>query len=254
MLNNTDRENILAALVGDEPMLGMGHNLPPTEADVARERVEGLVSAANRWARERPEITDAETAARANDFLEQLAAEAKKLELQRRAEKRPHEDAAKAVDARYRPLADMVGACKLVVTALHSAWLRREQDRLAIERRRKEAEAREAQRLADEAARKAAAAASVSDLIAASEAERAAKEASAAAAAVPERAQTRGQLSGRARSLKTTWHARVVDPYAAIRHYRDRAEVRELVERLANADARAGVRAIPGCAVYSTQE
>ncbi len=236
-----------------DPSVGIGHN-QPSQADLHRDRVDALVDTANRWAAERPLITDAETAAKCTDFLNQLAAETKKLDEARKVEKAPHLAAAKAVDDAWHPLLDAVEACKRLLRPLHTAWLKREQARLDAERRKAQEAAAKAQREAEEAARKAAEPKSVRDIISASEAERRASEAAEAALAVPARAQARGALGGRAHSLRTTWRAHVVDLVAAVRHYRDRAEVRELIERLANADARAGVRSIPGCAVYSTEE
>lgn len=242
-------------LVDDAPSLG--HNLP-SDADIARDRVEALVANANRWLTERPQIVGEEMAAKCVDFLQQLAAEAKSIEAQRKREKQPHLEAAAEVDRRWRPLAEMLDACIRLLKPRHSDWLLREQQRLETERRYKAEAAEKARREAEEAARKATAPQSVRDIINASQAERAAQEAAAAVAAVPERAQTRGSISGRARSLRTTWHARVDDLVDALSHYIDRPEIRETVERLANADARsmgkAGIGKIPGVTIYSMQE
>ncbi len=229
--------------------VGIGHN-QPSGADLERDRVEALVGGANRCAAEHPLITDSETAAKITDFLNQLAAWTKKLNEARKSEKAPHLAAAKRVDDAWHPLIDAVEACKRLLRPLHTAWLKREQARLDTERRQKQEAARKATTEAQEAILKAEEAKSVRDIVAASEAERRATEAAQAAAAVPERAQARGQLGGRAHSLRTTWRAHVVEFSLTLHHYRKRQEVYELIERLANADARAGVRAIPGCYVF----
>lgn len=240
-----------------ETIAGIGHN-QPMATDLARERVEALCEAANRCAAECAEIADAQTAARVSDFLDQLSAEARKIEAERKAEKQSHIDAAAEVDRRWRPLGAAIEACLTLLHPRHSAWLRREQQRLETERRIKVQAAENARREAEAAARKAAAPQSVRDIVEASEAERRAATATAAAAAVPERAQSRGAVSGRVRSLRTTWHARVDDPVEATIHYLDHpgflAELREVLARRANADARGGAREIPGCTVYPTQE
>jgi len=232
---------------------GIGDNQPPHDADLARERVEALVATAERWTAEWPEIADAETAGRCTDFIDQLAAEGKKLDAQWRAEKAPILDAERAIARRWEPLVDMIKVCRLLLISRRAAWLKSEGERLAAERALKAAAAKDAAAKATEAAQRAADRHSVQAMTDASWAARAAQEAAAAAAAVPDRARTRGQITGRVASLRRTWRASVVDWVAAMRHYRDRAEVRSLIERLANADARAGIREIPGCVCYQEE-
>src|SRR5262249_30032651 len=109
--------------------LGIGGNQAP-EHEIARERVDTLIAAAERWAKERPELLEAETAARATDFIEQLSAETRKIEAARKAEKAPLNEAAKAVDRRWNPLVITLDACKALMTARRSSWLKREDARL----------------------------------------------------------------------------------------------------------------------------
>jgi hypothetical protein len=67
------------------------------------------------------------------------------------------------------------------------------------------------------------------------------------------RSAVRGRYSRRARSLRTTWYAEVDDVVLAFAQYQDHPKVREILTELASADARAGLREIPGCRVLSRE-
>ena len=54
---------------------------------------------------------------------------------------------------------------------------------------------------------------------------------------------------GRKAGLKSVWVATMQDIDAALVHYRDNAKLRELVQKLADADVRGGKRAVPGFTV-----
>ncbi|WP_319798286.1 hypothetical protein [Nitrobacter sp.] len=192
---------------------GLGHNQPPEPTII--ERGNALVETANRWLTERPELTDEDMAGKAQGFIDQLRAHWKTTDDARVAEKKPHIDAAKAVDDRYRdPLAKIDLALKLMREKM-TAWLQAKQRRAEEEKRRQEEEARQAKEEAERAAKAAeeAAAKPGNDVIGAQiEAERAAKAAEdlAKAAAKPtETARVRGDYSTRAMGLRTYWHARV---------------------------------------------
>lgn len=57
----------------------------------------------------------------------------------------------------------------------------------------------------------------------------------------------------RSASIRSSWKARLTDFDAACKHYENRREVIDILERIASADARSGTRQIPGFDVYSTQ-
>jgi hypothetical protein len=237
-------------------------NLPDNINSVlARERADALVAAADVWSGV-SEITSAEQAGRAKDALDQLRAEWNKADAERKAEKKPHDDAAIEVQRRWRPILVMIEACQDAVGRLHKNWLIREENRLRRERDEAEARAKQAQREAEEAARKAeeAKAAPVSAKLAAEAAAERARVAAQEAAAIPDRARVKGSYGRPAASLREWWSAEVTDVLKAARHYRDRPELREVLVRLASADARAGVRnapegaGIPGCNILSRKE
>jgi hypothetical protein len=235
-------------------LVGIGHNAPPNGAEEHKAVVDALIANANRWLTERPEIKTDDEAGDLEDFDRQLLAWQGKLKRQKAEDTFALTAALDRIREAYNPLETGLGACRKLLAGIRTAYLVWKDTVLAKERAAARRAADEAQREAEEAAKKAEAPKTVADIIRAQEAAQRAAEAAQAAAAVPARAQVRGAISGRARSLRTTWRAAVVDLIAAARHYRERAEMLELVERLANADARAGVRQIPGCAVYSTQE
>ena len=235
---------------------GIGHNQPDNINSVlARERAEALVKAADVWAGV-TEIISAEQATRAKDALDQLRAEWNKTDAERKVEKRPHDDAALAVQKRYRPILAMIETCTETISPLHNGWLRREDERLARERREAQARADAAAREAEIAARKAEQAkqAPVSAKLAADAAAERAREAAEQAAAIPDRARTQGSYGRPARSLREFWYGEVTDVLKAARHYRNEPGLLAELERLACRDARAGIRAVPGCEIKSRKE
>ncbi|HVY51878.1 MAG TPA: hypothetical protein VHA07_10010 [Devosia sp.] len=235
----------------DNPRAVIGANNPPEPIEFERLSVEAneRIDVANRWLTERPEITDAEMADRAAGFEAQLRGTTKALDDARRAEKKPLEDQLKAIDARYRPLTDLLAKAKDMIVARRNAWLRAEEVRLAREKAAAEAEARRrreeaaaAQRRAEEAARQAGADA----LRAQQAAEDAARRAAAAeqvAAKAPEKAVIKGDYTARAVGLRSNWTAVVTDEAAALRSYGKHPVVRkaalEAALKLAIAEAKA---------------
>ena len=235
-----------------------GDNRPPPEPIVlASGRVTTLIDAAEKWAERCPVIESEELADACNDFLTQLDKQFKEFDAARAAEKKPFDDDAAAVQARWKPLLERLTLCKTAIAPLHRAWLRLKQQRLDDERREREREAAEAQRVADQLARQAQAGGpgTVRNMIAAAEAAGEAEAARQAVTTVPKRAQSRGLFGGRTRSLRATWHATVVDQDLCYRHFRGRTEVKELLTRLASEAARGGMRNpdLPGCWIYSEE-
>jgi hypothetical protein len=233
-------------------------NLPPDDtinSVIALERAEALVKAADAWSQVL-EIATAEQAGRAKDAVDQLRAEWLKVDADRKAEKKPHDAAAVAVQKRWNPILQMISACQEPIQALHTRWLRREDERLAKERQEAEARAAIAVKAAEDAARWAeqATLAPVTARIEAAAAAERAEAAVAAAHVIPDRARVQGSYGRPARSLREYWFAEVTDILKAARHYRSRPELIDVLTRLASADARGGARSIPGCEVKSRKE
>lgn len=215
-------------------------------------RVDELAEVGNRWVKERPEITDADMAGKLEGFLEQARKELKAVDDDRRKYKKPHEDAAKLVDARFNPLATVLDTIAKLLKPRRAAWLLKEEKRLAEELRAAEEAAIKAMQ-EEEAARQAALSGEgdvIANTIAAEEARQKADEALAATVAAPTRAKVKSDYGTRAASLPARWVARVTDVDAAFAHYKSNPAVMETLTRLASADARSGARQIPGCQVY----
>ncbi len=252
----------VAKLDGEEASPGPGHNRPPSAIDaepppidLARQRVDEEITSANKWA-EQVKVIDSEEKAKAlADKLDQLTKLFQKYDAMRAAEKRPHDEKSAEVQENWRFIFRLK-ICKEALQPLESDWLRREKLRLAADRQEKERVAREAQRRADQLAEQAKAGGPnvVGNRIDAADAAAEAERAREAVAAVPVRAQSRGNLGGRARSLKRVAKAQVVDWDKCYQHYRLRGEVRDVLATLASADARHGVKEIPGCFLWTEDE
>jgi hypothetical protein len=189
---------------------------------------------------------DAEMVAKLLDALRQAK---KGADEQRALEKKPHDDAAKAVQSAWKPLLDKcdlaADTCKKALapflTAKEAAQ-RAEADRARIA-------AEDAQRVAQEQLR----AAQPTDLAAREQAERALKEADGATKAAARLDKSKAHAAGgsRAIGLRSYWIAELVDPVVALKHYREHqpdALKAWLVDQ-AQRDANAGARAIPGFAI-----
>lgn len=198
----------------------LGHNNPPDEPtalDLLKKRVSALVATANRWATERPVITDADMAGRCEDFLSQVRAEAKAVEDERKAQQKPHDEAVKAIRAAFSPLTAMLDAVRDVLAPRRTAWLVKEQARVAAEKKAADDAAyaaieavEKAKREAEEALTKPGADV-IGAMVAAEAAAVAAALATKKADAAPVRAQVKGDFSQRARGLTTRWRWRVAD-------------------------------------------
>jgi hypothetical protein len=178
---------------------GIGDNRPP--ASVA-ERIDEQVNAVAEWLQKTGEIasaTDGDIAANMRGALLQLVKEA---EAAHAVEKRPHLEAGRQVDAKWKPIIEKARAAADRLRAALTPWLKR----LEKERR---ADAGLAIARGAEVAR--------SDVAARA-----------------------GGATGRKAALRTRRVARVTDYRAAMLFFESHAEMRALVERLAQKVAAAG--------------
>jgi hypothetical protein len=193
---------------------------------------------------------EAEAVSKLLDLLRTASKDADKA---RAAEKKPHDDAGKVVQARWRPLidrADMaIDTCKRVL----GPWLQRkaaEQAALA-EAARKEAETKA--QAAAEAMRRA----DVTDLTAREGAEILVKEAAKAEAAAKLAESARPQATGgaRATTLRIYYHPELVDAREALFHFaKTRPEaIKAALLELAEVEIRNGARSIPGFTIIAKQ-
>jgi hypothetical protein len=165
-----------------------------------------------------------EAADRASDLANRLGELHKQADTARAAEKKPHDDAAKAVQAKWLPVLSLAEVYKRLKNVVVGPFL--------VEQDRKRREAEQAA------------------LKAAEEAAKAGREPPPpAAASAPVKAGSGGRRSV---ALRTQKRAVIVDHAAALSHFANHSEVKALVETLANRAVRGGFD-VPGVKVTEEQ-
>lgn len=179
-------------------------------------------------------------------LMDEFRRAAKDADKARAEEKRPHDEAAKAVQAKWKPLLDgaerAVELCKKTL----SPWLQRieEEKRAAAEAARLEAEAKAA------AAAEAMRAAPETDIAAREAADALVQDAKAAEQSANRAEKDRAHATGgqRATTLRSYFTPVLTDPKAALLHYvaQRPEDVKEFLTSLAKQEVSAGKRSIPG--------
>jgi hypothetical protein len=222
----------------------IGHNQPPSAFDGFAAHIEDLFDEAGNWLNGDGVNSDAE-AEGVSRLLNMLRKARKDADAARAEEKRPHDEAAKAVQAKWKPLLDK---CELAETTAKKAlapFLIRKEEEARAERERLEREAEEAARKAAEARQ-----AAEADLAAAGNAKAfqtaAAELSKAAAKAGKQKVHATG--GERAIGLRSVWNATVEDYTAFARWaWEHRAsDMHGFLDDLAGKEVRAGQRALPG--------
>jgi hypothetical protein len=211
--------------------------------EAIKEEIEDEANRAREWL-SRTSIDSMTLCSQARNMQASLLSLFKRADKMREGEKKPHMEAAKAVDNKFRSLLDAAKAAADALRVSFEPFLVAEETRRKEEERRKFEEARKA---AEEER---------SRLLA--ERERWIEEDPVLALTSPppelpvipqEPATVKVQAgggTGRKAGLRSVWEATLVDYDAALRHYASNAKIRALVESLAAADVRAGAREIPG--------
>lgn len=229
-------------------------NEPPTPFDAHRINLDDLLVEARNWADGEPATTQEQVDEIAR-LIDDLNTGAKAMEAERVKEKKPHDEAVKEIQDRYNvylaPLSNKTvkGKVPLAIDALNAAkrpFLIAEEAKLEAARKAAREEAEAAAKAAAEASRHADAAdleaREVVDakIKAAEDAQRAAK--------IADNAKAHAHGGGRAQGLRTRVLAEVTDLDAAVRHYwaENRAAFAELIQRLADDDARQNRRGAKG--------
>lgn len=235
-----------------DPMIG--HNGAPADTpyEAFKGHIDDLLVEAQAHLDGEPILTEpqAESVAKLLDMLRKTRKDADEA---RAIEKKPFDDAAKEIQARWKPLLDR---CDLGATTAKQAlapWLELQEKakREAAEAARKEAEAKA------ELARKALEQAQASDLAAREEAERLLKDASKAEKAANRLDKDKAMVAGgsRAVSLRSVRTATVTDYVELLAHYKaTRPELlKKFLDGEADADVRAGARSLPGVEITETK-
>lgn len=231
----------------DNPRAVIGDNQPPepTPLEAFGAHVGDLMENARQFL-DGEAITTQGQADDVGRLLDMCRQSAKDADKQRKAEKQPHMDAGKAVDAAWNPL---IEKCELAAITAKKALA----PFLAAEQVRKDAAAAEMRRIAEDAAEKARAAmreAAAADLAAREEAERLLKDAERAdkAAGRAEKGKASAAGGARAVTLRDIYTPVLTDAAEALKHYRmvAGADLKAWMLEMARAEVRAGARAIPG--------
>jgi hypothetical protein len=217
-------------------------DVPPSGSNSAAmtlpEEIDDAATHALAWLQKNG-ITDKTAADTAANWRARLLDLSKQADKQRETEKRPHDEAAKAVQAKWKPCVETAADAANRLRDALTAWMRAEEAKA-----RAEADAK--RKLAEEAAAKARA---IAD---AAKAEAEARGVTFAPEPVnvplpfdePAKIQAGGQR-GRKTGLRTITKYVVNDYEAALAHVKDHPDVRAAVEKVAAAQAKTGV-AVPG--------
>lgn len=222
------------------PLAVAGHNAPPEL--LLFQEIDDLFMEAKNWADGEP-ITSQEMADAITTLREGIHEAGKKADALRVEAKRPHDEAAAAVQSIFNPYVQpkkgRVDMAKSVLDSLLTPWRTRVAAEKAAEAARIAAEAEAARRTAQEAMQ-----ASAGNL-----AEReAAEELLADAKALEKTARRSEKAATTGLGLRTVWVAELVDVEKALdwAYGRDAAAFHAVVQRNADELVRSGVRQVPG--------
>lgn len=237
---------------GEADLPPKDHNQPPPYDDAVledlSEKVRDFTDGAGDWS-DLKEIETEEQSAKLTDYLSGARGLYKKVDEARKAAKKPHDDAGKAVQDAFMPLLNKLKRSADTAKELQTVWLTKLEKEKAAERQRQIEEAERQRRAAEEAARQAE---SRNDIEGQVDAEAAMKEAEKAEKAAQRDVRVSSKSStggGRTTSLRTVREAEITNLRHLFLHYQSHPEVAEVLRRLANADIRAAKGApvdIPG--------
>lgn len=232
----------------------IGHNNPPepTPYEKIKQEIDDLYAEAKNWFDGEPITTEGQ-AAEVAKLREKLRGAAKRAEEQRKLEAKPFDDGKAEVQERYNPLIQKDrGRTDLAIKSCNSA-LKPYLDEIDRKQREAALEAqRAAQQAAHEAQKAAHAAAETNDLGKRETAEQMIANAKSlvadAARAEKAKPQVKAEGAARAVGMKSVFNAVMLDPAAAIQHYRETqpAALKAWMQEQADKDVRAGARVIPG--------
>lgn len=233
---------------------GMGDNLPDDPFEALVMEVNGEAETAKELLKK--PVTTQDQADRVANFSKRVSALGKKADELFAVEKRPILDAGKAVDNKFRDVRDITTKVTKDLKRALDAFLA-EQRRIEEERQRKAAEEAAAiRRKAEAAAKKAAEEQSnpndPEQLAAKAEADRLADEAKKAEKEAEARQVSAGRTGSKV-SLRTVKFAVITDFDALLMALKDREEIRELVQSLANRAAKGDIE-LPGMKIDSRKE
>lgn len=227
-------------------MTSIGHNNPPADPfDAFTAHIGDLFAEASNFLDGTGVESEGQASAVAA-LMDQIRKAAKDADKARAEEKKPHDDAAKAVQAKWKPLLDKADLATTTAKRALAPWLQKLEDekRAAAEAARAEAERKAAE--AAEAVRQA----QSLDLAAQAQAEALLKDAKRSEAAANKAANDKAHAHGGARAahLRSYFTPELVNPDEALRHYvqTNPDAVKAFLLELAVKDVASGKRTIPG--------
>lgn len=226
----------------------IGHNQPATPYDALKAHIDDLDLEARNHLDGEP-IKDEAQAAAVSRILDDARKASKAADEARKDEKRPHDEAAAAVQARWKPLLERADLAATTAKEALAPWLQRLEDeqRAAAEAMRKEAEE------AAEVAAQTSASVDPGDLAGQTTARIRQESAHALAQRATRAEKARPHVRGgeRANFLKSRCTAILSDPVAFARWAwtNRRPDYDEFLQGLANREVRHGPRDIPGITV-----
>lgn len=223
----------------DDEVPGLGHNAPPPQDDYEglREQIENARDLVKNY----DELEDKAQADQAANLRDRLNSLSKQADTLRKEEKRPHDEAAKAIQARWNPL---VGAAKEAADWLRDGPITKWMRKADAERKAQEAEA---QKEIEEKRKKQEA--DAERAVASGQPAPIQEEIEDVEEVEPEKL---GGVSGRRTGLKSRTSYVVSDYSAALKAVRDQPDVVKAVEKAAIRLAKAGAD-IPGVVAKVTQ-
>jgi hypothetical protein len=236
------------------PRAVIGANGPPDESAFAgfHAHIGDLFDEAKNFLDGQGVNSDAESEAVAK-LMDAIRTAAKDADKARAAEKKPHADAAKAVDTKWKPLLDRaelaVDACKKAL----APWLAKK----AHEQRELAEQARQEAAAKAKAAAEAMRTTTLDDLAGREQAEALVADAKRADADATKAEKARPQAAGgsRAATLRTSYRPELTNAGEALRHYvKTRPdELKACLLHLAEVDVRNGARSLPGFIIHAEQ-
>jgi hypothetical protein len=226
-------------------------NAPAEPAVLFAEEVDDLLLEARNYLDGEP-IANEEQAEAVSSLLNRLRRVSKDADEARKAEKKPHDEAAKAVQAKWTPI---ISKAELAATTAKQAlapYLKAIEDKQRAEAEAARVEAARLAAIAAEAHQKA-----HGSLEATEDAERLLKAAAGAQKHADRAGKQKPQVKGgeRATGLRSVWTPTLTDSCAALKHYRATKpeDLKQWLVEQAERDVRAGARSIPGFAIEESR-
>ena len=201
--------------------------------------VQVFCDAAGKWL-DIKTVQNAEQAERLTDFVTGARGLFKRVEDSRKAAKKPWDDLGAAVQSAYTPLTAKVDKIGKSMKAMQAEWLKREEARIAAEKREAEARAAAEREAAQKVLDEAAARNDISGQVEAEEALKAAQKQDKAAAKPAKAKAGSATGAGRTMSLRTVKTAEIVNARACFAYFQNDPAVVDVLQRLANAAVRSG--------------